>query len=105
MDWVDSMGDEYYGLVKRGVFDTNDDKGYTKAELEQRGITSKPVPCAPYFENKYGAEGELTKKKTRVAVQGHSGNMQKNVHYKETFSFLQLLRRTLQGCYVLWWCS
>ena len=81
-DWVESMGVEFYGLVEKGVFEL----GYTRKQLVDQGILSPPVPCAPYYERKYGADGECTKKKTRIAIQGHPGNMQKGVHYHETFS-------------------
>ena len=31
-------------------------------------------------------DGELSKRKARIPVQGHPGNMTKGVHYNETFS-------------------
>lgn len=82
IDWVKSMDNEFFGLVEKGVFDL----GYTQQQLLDKGITSKPVPCAPYFEKKYGADGEWVKNKTRIAIQGHPGNMQRGIHYGETFS-------------------
>ena len=81
-DWVDSMGVEFYGLVEEGVFDL----GFTAQQLIEAGITASPVPCAPYFEYKYGVDGQVDKLKTRVAIQGHPGNMQKGVHFDKTFS-------------------
>jgi hypothetical protein len=81
-DWVDSMGDEFFGLVKAGVFEL----GFTQQQLLDMDITAPPVPCGPYFERKYGVDGEPTKKKCRIAVKGHPGNMQKGVHFDKTFS-------------------
>jgi site-specific DNA-cytosine methylase len=80
--WVKAMGSEFYGLIEMGVFEL----GFTAKQLVDQGITAPPVPCAPYFENKYGAQGKLDKNKVRVAIQGHPGNMQKGVHYDKTFS-------------------
>ena len=82
IEWVKSLGNEFYGLVDMGVLDL----GYTKQQLHDIGIHSKPVPLGEYYEHKYGEDGTLTKRKTRIPVQGHPGNMFKGVHYKETFS-------------------
>jgi hypothetical protein len=50
-------------------------------------IDKKPaVPCGQYFTNKFDSEGEIEKRKARIAIQGHPGNMQKGVHYNETFA-------------------
>jgi hypothetical protein len=80
--WVKAMGNEFYGLIEMGVFEL----GFNAKQLADQGITAPPVPCAPYFENKYGSEGKLDKNKVRVALQGHPGNMQKGVHFDKTFS-------------------
>ena len=69
-------------MVNKGVFDL----GYTRQQLLALGIIAPPVPCAPYYERKYGPDGDCTKKKTRIAIQSHPGNMQKGIHYHETFS-------------------
>ena len=85
VDWVKSMGNEFYGLVEMGVFEL----GLTKAQLLERGvdITRKPpVPIGEYYECKFDENGELAKRKTRHAIQGHPGNMTKGIHYFETFS-------------------
>ena len=50
------------------------------------GITSKPIPLGEYHECKFGEDGELSKRKARIPVQGHPGKMTKDVHYSETFS-------------------
>ena len=84
--WVASMANEFYGLVDMGVVEL----GFSKESLIQQGITAKPVPCGPYFNRKpvQGGEGEVLpdKLKTRIAIKGHPGNMQKGVHYDQTFS-------------------
>jgi site-specific DNA-cytosine methylase len=85
MDWVASMNNEFDGLVKLGVFDL----GFTKAGLLAEGIDidlRPAVPCGQYFENKFGVDGQITKHKNRIAIQGHPGNMQKGIHYNETFA-------------------
>ena len=81
-EWVKSLGNEFYGLCEMGVFDL----GYTMQQLRDIGIHSKPVPLGEYYECKFGEDGELTKRKARIPVQGHPRNMTKGVHYDETFS-------------------
>jgi hypothetical protein len=82
VEWAQSMTNEFYGLVQLGVLDL----GYTEQQLKDEGITAKPVPLGTYFDNKYDQEGVLAKRKTRIAVKGHPGNMTKGIHYEETFS-------------------
>ena len=86
-EWILSCEDEMNGLIKMGVLDTNGDiGGYTRKELINLGITSKPVPIGLYHTHKTGKDGKITRRKTRAAVQGHKGNMQKGVHFTETFA-------------------
>jgi len=83
--WTESLGNEFWGLVEMGVVDL----GYTQDNLIAEGIDLKKrpaVPCGTYFEHKFNSEGELAKHKSRVAIQGHKGNMQKGVHFSETFA-------------------
>ena len=82
VEWAKALGNEFFGLVEMGVFDL----GYTKQQLIDQGITSSPVPLTTVLNNKYGETGELEKRKARIAVSGHPGNMQKGIHYTETFS-------------------
>ena len=85
VDWVKSMGNEFYGLVEMGVFVL----GLTKAQLLEHGVDidrKPPVPIGEYYECKFDENGELAKRKTRHAIQGHPGNMTKGIHYFETFS-------------------
>ena len=86
-EWIESCEDEIQGLIRMGVLDTNGDVGgYTRQELIDKGITSKPVPIGLYHTHKTGKDGEVTRRKTRAAVQGHKGNMQKGIHFTETFA-------------------
>ena len=80
--WVASMGNEFNGLVDMGVFDC----GYTQAQCEAEGCKGKAVPLGTYYEVKFGDNGQQVKKKTRIAVKGHPGNMTKGVHFNETFA-------------------
>jgi hypothetical protein len=81
-EWVKALGNEFYGLCDMGVFDL----GYTMQQLRDIGITSKPVPLGEYYECKFGEDGELSKRKARIPVQGHPCNTTKGVQYNETFS-------------------
>ena len=80
--WVESMGNEFNGLVDMGVFDC----GYTLDQCRSEGCNGKPVPLGTYYEIKRGSEGQQTKKKTRIAVKGHPGNMTKGIHFNETYA-------------------
>ena len=83
--WAKSMGAEFNPLVEKGVLDL----GYTKADLLKEGIdldVRPAVPCGTYLELKFDSSGEIDKHKSRVCIQGHPGNMQKGVHFTETFS-------------------
>ena len=80
--WVKSLGNEFWGLVDMGVLDL----GYTIQQLKDIAITSTPIPLGEYCECKFDEDGDANKRKTRMAVQGHPGNMKKGIHYSETFS-------------------
>jgi len=54
--------------------------------LKDIGITSTPIPLGEYYECKFDEDGDVNKRKSRMAVQGHPGNMKKGIHYSETFS-------------------
>ena len=75
-EWVKALGNEFYGLCDMGAFDL----GYTMQQLRDIGITSKPVPLGEYYECKFGEDGELSKRKAGIPVQGHPCNMTKGVH-------------------------
>jgi hypothetical protein len=87
--WSQSIDDEYPKLVKMGVIDDNNGKGYTKRQLELEGIfldDMKAVPLGLYHTHHYDKEGGVDRLKTRATVKGHSGNMTKGIHYSETFA-------------------
>ena len=81
-EWLNSVLKEWNGLDELGVFEHN----FTRQELRDRGVTSTPVPLTEALEYKFGKDGKIDRRKTRYPLSGHPGNMQKNVHYKETFA-------------------
>lgn len=81
-EWLKSVLKEWQGFEDLGVFEHN----FTKEELAKRGVTSRPVPLTEALEYKWGKHGELDRRKTRYPLAGHPGNMQKGVHYKETYA-------------------
>ena len=82
LEWANSMDSEMEGLTKMGVL-LHDQ---TIADCREAGITSKPVPMGLYFDNKTDQAGNVVKLKSRAAIQGHKGNMQKGVHFFETYA-------------------
>ena len=52
----------------------------------EQGIDSTPVPIGIYFKEKTNQFGEVTQLKSRAAIQGHKGNMQRGVHFFETYA-------------------
>jgi hypothetical protein len=71
-------------LVELGVLDI----GYNKQQLRDEKVINPedPIPIGDYYELKFDADGDVNKKKSRFAIKGHKGNMQKNVHFDKTFS-------------------
>ena len=64
-------------IDKHGVMDHN----MTLAEIKSKHGVDKPaVGLRLLFTVKLKPNGELDKYKVRMVVQGHSGNMQRNVH-------------------------
>jgi hypothetical protein len=82
MKWIAAMNDEIDGLTDSGVL--LHDQSYQ--DLTKAGIHSKPVPLGMYFDEKLNKMGEIEREKARAAIQGHRGNMQKGVHFFETFA-------------------
>ena len=60
--------------------------GHTMAQLAELGIKGKPIPSTMLGTKKYDTEGNFTKAKGRWVVQGTKRNVQKGVHYEETFA-------------------
>ena len=83
-DWVKAQGIEFNGLVELGVLDC----GYTKQQLKDLNISNydTPIPIGDYYELKFDSQGEIEKHKTRMAIKGHKGNMQKGKHFDKTFA-------------------
>ena len=89
--WNLSIHEEVDGLAAMGVVDNNEDgNGFTKAELKAEGIDLDIKPAVPlglYHTTKFDhSTGDIDKLKTRAAIQGHKGNMQRGIHFNETFT-------------------
>jgi site-specific DNA-cytosine methylase len=80
--WKKAIATEIDKLTERGVF-LHDQ---TTADILAHGITTKVVPLGLYLTEKYDENGELLREKARAAIKGHSGNMQKGIHYFETYA-------------------
>jgi hypothetical protein len=88
--WCDSIHEEIDPLIKMGVLDEGPDGfGYSKQQLLDEGIDikiKKAVGLGLYHTHKFDKEGEIDRLKSRAALQGHKGNMQRGNHYAETFT-------------------
>jgi hypothetical protein len=88
--WIPSIVEEIQPLFDKGVLcQGEDDRGYTKADLLNEGIDINQRPAVYvglYHTHKHSGEGEINRHKTRCAVKGHKGNMQKGTHFTETFA-------------------
>jgi site-specific DNA-cytosine methylase len=89
--WIPSIVEEIQPLFDKGVLCQGpEDKGYTKADLLKEGIdiTVRPaVYVGLYHTHKHNdTYGTIDRHKTRCAVKGHKGNMQKGTHFTETFA-------------------
>ena len=74
---------------------------WSKEQLRQQGITSRPVPCSTCLTHKF-KDSMLEKLKTRICIAGHKGNVVKGIHYHEVFaaSPVQHTERMLQALMV-----
>jgi hypothetical protein len=88
--WSKSIREEVGPLIEMGVLDEGPDGiGYTKAQLLEEGIdinVKKAVGLGLYHTHKFDKEGEIDRLKSRAALQGHKGNMQRGNHFTETFT-------------------
>ena len=82
LKWCAAMNDEINGLTESGVL-LHDQ---SLEDLNKAGIHSKPVPLGMYFDEKLNKMGDIEREKARAAIQGHRGNMQKGVHFFDTFA-------------------
>jgi hypothetical protein len=82
--WAKSFYKEFDGLVKLGVFEHD----LTRADLVSRGIVNanNPIPMSVVLCFKYDKDGNIDRYKTRMALAGHKGNMQKGVHFDKTYA-------------------
>ena len=80
--WDRAIKAELDKLTNRGVFMHDQ----TMADIRAYGINTKVVPLGLYLTEKYDENGNLLREKARAAVKGHKGNMQKGVHYFETYA-------------------
>ena len=81
-EWADSMDKEVNGLTEKGVV-LHDQ---TMQMCRDEGINSTPVPIGIYFKEKTDQFGKVTQLKSRAAIQGHKGNMQRGTHFFETYA-------------------
>ena len=58
----------------------------TRGKLRQAGIHTDLVPFSICLTYKYDKHGNVDRYKTRFALAGHSGNLQKGIHFDKTFS-------------------
>jgi len=98
--WLESLKKEFGGLDKLGVF-VHD---YTRQQLydEDIGKADSPIPMSIVLSYKYDEYGEVNRYKSRAALAGHSGNMQKGVHFDKTYASTpdQFSSRILQAIMV-----
>jgi hypothetical protein len=90
LGWSKSIREEIGPLIEMGVLDEGPDSmGYSKEQLLAEGIdinVKKAVGLGLYHTHKFDKEGEIDRLKSRAALQGHKGNMQRGNHYTETFN-------------------
>jgi hypothetical protein len=88
--WCASIHEEIDPLIKMGVLDEGPESaGYSKDQLLQEGIditVRKPVFVGLYHTHKFDKCGDIDRLKTRCALKGHKGNMQRGIHFAETFT-------------------
>lgn len=80
--WLESINKEWDGLCELGVVE----HGYSRRQLRDMGITTNPIPFSICLTYKYDKEGNIDRYKTRMALAGHRGNMQKGVHFEKTYA-------------------
>ena len=80
--WLESINTEWNGLCELEVLDHN----FTRSDLEEAGVTTKPIPFSVCLKYKYDEKGNINRYKTRLALAGHPGNMQKGIHFDRTYA-------------------
>ena len=86
--WIPSIVEEIQPLFDKGVLCQGpESKGYAKAELLKEGIDIRVRPAVYvglYHTHKHDGDGQIDRHKTRCAVKGQKGNMQKGTHFTGT---------------------
>lgn len=80
--WEAALNNELKSFDDLGVIS----KGHTLKELRAMGYPQTPVPLICVADCKYSAGGDWQKRKIRICAQGHGGNVQRGVHYWNTFA-------------------
>ena len=81
VDWCASIDAEMDGLTDMGVIE----HGFTRLQCQNMGI-SLECPIILVHDLKFDAQGIIDRLKSRAALQGSKNNMQKGVHFWETFT-------------------
>ena len=55
-------------------------------DSSEMGITTNPIPFSICLTYKHDKDGNIDRYKSRFALAGHSGNMQKGVHFDKTYA-------------------
>lgn len=80
--WLESINKEWDGLCELGVIE----HGFSRKQLRDMGITTNPIPFSICLTYKYDKTGKVDRFKTRMALAGHRGNMQRGVHFDRTYA-------------------
>ena len=80
--WLESINTEWNGLCQLQVLKHD----LTREELKQMGIDSNPIDFSICLTYKFSDTGEINRYKTRFAIAGHPGNLQKGIHYDKTYA-------------------
>ena len=80
--WLESINKEWNGLCDLGVLKHD----LTRDELRQMGIRTNPIDFGICLTYKFSDIGEINRYKTRFAIAGHPGNLQKGIHYDKTYA-------------------
>jgi hypothetical protein len=80
--WIASADTEMNGLTDMGVVEHD----FTIKELREVGIVGDPINMSIDLSHKYNEAGQVDRLKTRMALAGHKGNLQKGVHYDLTYA-------------------
>ena len=81
-EWVAAANLEFDTLTAMGVVDHN----YSLTDLRKLNITRQPIKMSVVLDNKTDENGEINRRKVRMAVAGHKYNMTRGIDYDEVFS-------------------